>query len=657
MEVLRRPKRGVKGLIVLVILLLLSIILFVNLNPLISFITEQIIIHQIEKRVTFEVSCQSLKADIFTDRVIIEGAKIVSAHQFGEEPFLYIPRIEGYFRYKSLFKKKIIMDDFVYYEPQVFLECSPEGRWNFPDKKEFRRGRWFFTQSHWRVKGGRLVIKDGWVSPEPFLLIFENIEVRATGFSNQVPSYGRYCFEGELVSPGPLPPIKGKGRVDSFREPVDHTLHLVARDLDLPYFNSYQKRITPFNLTKGKMDLETELKYSGKRLEGENGLKVKGLVLEGPKGAVIFCPQMSAKLFSQFLPEKSIILDEITLSDPTVQLSRDKKGEWNLPRGLEEGERAWSLVVNSLVVKDGKVVFRDERISLKTLLTELENVNLRMEHLSPPPYRIHYEVRALLNQAPLEAKGEINSFRETYDFNLDLSLKGLDLAPFDPYQRKITSCQLVKGRMDLETDLECKKNNLDSLNIVTFENLELQPLLGVPTSPIKVMGMGPAILATVLRDGEGKIRLVIPVKGDIADPEFRVGSALLKASIRAIQEIIVAPFGSVAKLITNKEGTSKIYLLPLEFVKGSARLTKGAITKLVDLSRLLIKYPATPLHIEGYVDPLSEKGLWKGTNLAQKRAKRIADYLIKEAKIPKEKIRLSAKEEQEKKEAEIKIEE
>ncbi|MBA7668617.1 hypothetical protein ES703_76731 [subsurface metagenome] len=86
-------------------------------------------------------------------------------------------------------------------------------------------------------------------------------------------------------------------------------------------------------------------------------------------------------------------------------------------------------------------------------------------------------------------------------------------------------------------------------------------------------------------------------------------------------------------------------------------MAKGAITKLVDLSRLLIKYPATPLHIEGYVDPLSEKGLWKGTSLAQRRAKKIADYLIKEAKIPEEKIKLSAKEEKEKKRVELRIEE
>ena len=86
-------------------------------------------------------------------------------------------------------------------------------------------------------------------------------------------------------------------------------------------------------------------------------------------------------------------------------------------------------------------------------------------------------------------------------------------------------------------------------------------------------------------------------------------------------------------------------------------MAKGAITKLVDLSRLLIKYPATPLHIEGYVDPLSEKGIWKGTNLAQRRAKKVADYLIKEAKVPEEKIKLSAKEEKEKKRVELRIEE
>jgi hypothetical protein len=211
--------------------------------------------------------------------------------------------------------------------------------------------------------------------------------------------------------------------------------------------------------------------------------------------------------------------------------------------------------------------------------------------------------------------------------------------------------------MDLETELKCEKNELDSMNRVVFKDLELQPLLGAEPSLVKVMGMGPATLATVLRDNQRRVRLNIPVKGDITDPDFKIAPALLKALIRAIQETIIGPFSSIAKIVSTKEGVSEICLLPIEFVKGSTKLAKGTITKLVDLSRLLVKYPIAPLHIEGYVDPLSEKGLWKGTSLAYRRARKVADYLVKEAKIPEEKIKLSAKEEREKKRVELRIEE
>ncbi len=459
----RRPKRRIKGLVTLVVIFLLLAILFININPITSFITEQIIIYQIEKRVTFKVSCKSLKADIFTDRVVIEGAKIVSSNQFGKEPFIYIPRIEGFFRYKSLFKKKIIMDDFIYYQPEVFLERNSEGKWNFPTKKKFRKGRWFFAQPKYVVKGGKITLKDGKISKDPIITELRDIDIHAANFSNQIPAGAKYTAAGQIV----------RGEVK-----------------------------TPF------------------RVEG---------------------------------------------------------------------------------VQD--------------------------------------------------------SFIKPLNFAFNLNFEDLNLLPFAPYQREITSCKLVRGRMDLETELRCEKNKLDCMNKVVFKDLELQPVFGAKPSLIKVMGMGPATLVIVLRDNEGRIKLNIPVKGDITDPDFKIGPVLLKALIRAIQETIIEPFGSAAKLIFTKEGMSKIYLLPIEFAKGSARLAKGAITKLVDLSRLLIKYPATPLHIEGYVDPMSEKGLWKGTSLAQKRAKKVADYLIKEAKIPEEKIKLSAKEEKEKKRVELKVEE
>ncbi|HEA47222.1 MAG TPA: DUF748 domain-containing protein [bacterium] len=459
----RKPKRRIRGLLTLVIILLLFVILFININPITSFTTEQIIIYQIEKRVTFKVSCENLKADIFTDRVIIEGVKMISSNQFGEEPFIYIPKIEFRLRYKLLLQRKIIMDDVIYYQPEVFSERNEEGKWNFPEKKKYKKKYWLFAQPKQVVKGGRITFKDGKISKEPLITELRDIDIEATDFSNRIPAGAKYTATGQIVSGGMKTPFWLEGSQDSFVKPLN--------------------------------------------------------------------------------------------------------------------------------------------------------------------------------------------------FAFRLQFKDLDLLPFAPYQREITSSKLVRGRMDLETELQCEKNELDSMNRVIFKNLELQPLLGAEPSLVKVMGMGPAALATVLRDDQGRIRLDIPVRGDITDPDFKIGSALLKALIRAIQETIVGPFSSIAKLVFTKEGISEIYLLPIEFVRGSTKLAKGTITKLVDLSRLLIKYPTAPLHIEGYVDPLREKGLWRGTSLAYRRARKVADYLIKEAKIPEEKIKLSTKEEKKKKRVELRIEE
>jgi hypothetical protein len=458
----KRPKRK-RGLITLVVILLLLAILFININPITSFITEQVIIYQIEKRVTFKASCKSLKANIFTDRVVIEGAKIISSHQFGEEPFIYIPKIECYFRYKLLPQKKIILDDVIYYQPEVFLERNPEGKWNFPEKKKYRKKHWLFAQPRYMVKNGKITFKDGKISKEPLITELRNINIQATDFSNRIPAGAKYTATGQI--------IRGKAK------------------------------------------------------------------------------------------------------------------------------------------------------------------------------------------APFHMEGTQDSFKKPFSFTFYLSFENLDLVPFDLYQRELTSCRVMRGIMDWESDWKCEKNRVDSMNKIFLKNLDLQPILGMKPSLIKVMGMGPATLATVLKDERGRIRLNIPVKGDLSDPEFKIGSAVMKALLKSIQETIVGPFSSIARIVSTKNGLSHIYLLPLEFVRGSTKLTKKSLGKLTGFVRFLTKYPIRVLHIEGYLDPESEKGIFRPANLGYKRAKKVADYLVEKADIPMEKLKLTTKEEKKKKRVELKVEE
>jgi flagellar motor protein MotB len=457
----RRPKRKIKGLVICLLILLLVTIPLLRIHSITSFITKQIIIYQIERRITASVSCDSLQADIFTDRVVIEGVKIISSNQFGEKPFIYIPKIEGYLRYRRFFKKKIIIDDLTYYRPEIFLERNREGEWNVPNKKKYRKKNWLFAQPQAEIKGGKVTLKDGKIAPEPVLTELTDIDLEVSGLSNRVPMGAEYIARGRIVCAGGGIPFRMEGIQDSFRRPLNFS------------------------------------------------------------------------------------------------------------------------------------------------------------------FRSHF--------------------------------KDLVLQSFAPYTRKVTSCRLLRGRMDLETELDCSQNKLDCVHKVVFKDLRLQPILGAEPSLIKVMGMGPATLATVLKDTKGEVRLNIVVQGDIADPDFKIGPALLRAFIKAIQETIIGPFASVAKLVSTEEGAAKIYLVPIEFAKGSANVAKGSLTKLVDLTRFLIKYPVTPFYIEGYVDPLSEKNPEKRSNLGYKRAKKIADHLAKEAKIPEEKLRLSVREEKEKSQVELKF--
>jgi hypothetical protein len=132
-------------------------------------------------------------------------------------------------------------------------------------------------------------------------------------------------------------------------------------------------------------------------------------------------------------------------------------------------------------------------------------------------------------------------------------------------------------------------------NQLTFEELQLGE---------KVQGAGAADLplelaVALLADPQGRIRLDIPVSGNLNDPRFDFGGLVARALGNVIGKIVSAPFRALASVF-GKGGED---LDQVRFEPGSAELTPPAEETVANVARALAARPGLAVTVRGGYDP------------------------------------------------------
>ncbi len=136
----------------------------------------------------------------------------------------------------------------------------------------------------------------------------------------------------------------------------------------------------------------------------------------------------------------------------------------------------------------------------------------------------------------------------------------------------------------------------------------------------------------ILRGRGGRVRMSLPLEGNLDEPTFRGDAVVRRATNRAIGDIVGAPFKLLGALIPGG-GKSDLELNKIEFDAGSAELTPLDRSKLSALAVALIERPSLQLEIQGAA---SEKLDFPNTvaqpgelaALSTKRADAVKVYLI-----------------------------
>jgi uncharacterized protein involved in outer membrane biogenesis len=227
-------------------------------------------------------------------------------------------------------------------------------------------------------------------------------------------------------------------------------------------------------------------------------------------------------------------------------------------------EPAVPLEVAALVIEEGLVSFTD-RATQPPFSESVSKLAVSVDGLSNVPgRRAKLKVRAGIgNDATLDVTGTIVPFGTLFA-DLALDLKDFGLPRVSPYSAAAIAWTIERGRMAAALQYRIEDRQLTAKNHVVVGDLEVAKAAGFDTAEQR-LGLPLGLLVSLVKDGQGRIVLDVPVTGSLDDPTFDWSETIWTAIKNVLVNVAAGPFRAIGRLVTG--GDKRIERLAVEPVK------------------------------------------------------------------------------------------
>ncbi|TAN55154.1 MAG: DUF748 domain-containing protein, partial [Magnetospirillum sp.] len=306
-----------------------------------------------------------------------------------------------------------------------------------------------------------------------------------------------------------------------------------------------------------------------------------------------------------------VAVREARIDGLTTRLTRTRDGMLGLPPTSSkppaaDQEDPPGLSLGRLTVGgNSRIVFEDrssgEIVRLEARPVDLSLADLDSDH---PDRDSSFTLNATIGEASITAAGVARPFAESFSGRVDGRITALELPPLSPYLAEALGVHLHTGHFDGTFKGGAIKGALDGKLDVELSNLFIAP----PDSKaavVRKMNMPIETVLDLLRDGEDRIRLSLPVRGNLANPDLDISDAVAQAVAGALKSTVLTtlklafPVATLISMAVDAEDKSRLALAPLVFPLGSDILTDDHRKSLTGVAELMRARPALKLTLCG----------------------------------------------------------
>jgi hypothetical protein len=222
------------------------------------------------------------------------------------------------------------------------------------------------------------------------------------------------------------------------------------------------------------------------------------------------------------------------------------------------------------------------------------------------------ELRGKAQQtASLEIFGKINPVAKPLELDITARMRDLDLAPLTPYAVRFAGHGIERGKLSMDINYRISPDGrLAATNKLVLNQLRFGDAVeGAPNSlPVR-------LAVALLADRNGVIDVDVPISGSLNDPQFSVGSLIMRALGNLIVKAVTSPFSLIARGLGG--GGSAGEASVVAFDSGSAVLPAAAKESLDGIAKGLLERPALQMTVVGTANLAMEREGYKRQRLRQ----------------------------------------
>jgi len=257
-----------------------------------------------------------------------------------------------------------------------------------------------------------------------------------------------------------------------------------------------------------------------------------------------------------------------------------------------DGEDADAVIkIDTVMIKNMSAMFADN--SLKpNFATGLTRLNGTVKGLSTDKKsRASVNLKGRADKtAPLRINGKMNVFNPDGYTDIAMNFKNLNLTTLTPYSGKFVGRKIEKGKMSVDLKYKLNRRKLKADNKIVLDQLTLGDEVDSPDA----VSLPLSLAIALLRDANSVIKIDLPLKGSLDDPEFSIWGLVGDVLLNLMTKIVTSPFAALGNLVEGGEAMGSV-----AFIAGQAKLSEDQKAKLGQIIEALSQRPALRLEIEG----------------------------------------------------------